>query len=137
MSAFQTMVGVVPMRPTGCAFGINFRCAINCADDRCTLICKNGITKTMISVVMRVEDIANRLIGRFSDGRQKLLRSPREVSIDHEDVVFKDDPKCVSRFPGVTISLPFIYARSEFTNRMLRLGYEWNKNGEKNCASSK
>ena len=91
----------------------------------------------MISMVMRVEDIANRLIGRFSDSRQKLARSPRKVSVYHENEIFKDHPKCVSRLPGVTISLPFIYARSKFTNRMLRLGREWNKNGEKNRASSK
>src|SRR5690348_3887228 len=134
VSAVQTMVRVVPMRPTGCALSVNFRCTIHCADDGCAQVCKYGITKAMISVVMGVEDIANWLIGRFSDGQQKLSRSPWEVGVYQENVIFKDDPKCVSRLPGVTISLPFIYARSEFPNRMLRLGCEWNKNGEKNRA---
>src|SRR5579871_4202724 len=50
----------------------------------------------MIAVVVRIEDVADRLVGRLLDGGDHVAGFLGEVGVDDQDVILEDDPDVVA-----------------------------------------
>ena len=60
------------------------------------LLRPDGVAVGVVAVVVRVEDVLDRLLGRLLDGRDHVAGLLREVGVDDDDVVLEDDPDVVA-----------------------------------------
>src|SRR5262249_975654 len=58
------------------------------------------VSKGMIPVMMRVKDVANRLVGGFLDGLDDVSGFFGEVCINNYDVILENDPNVVAASEG-------------------------------------
>src|SRR5262245_580606 len=61
-------------------------------------------------MVVRVEDIADRLVRRLADLRQDLADSPGRIGVDQNYIVAKDDPTRVCGLAAIPVALAAIDA---------------------------
>ena len=57
---------------------------------------EDGVAIGVIAVMVRIEDIADRLIGRFPYGRDHVAGFLGEVGVEDDDVILEDDPDIVA-----------------------------------------
>src|SRR5262249_52526995 len=106
----QGMRGIIPVRKALGAFSTKFLRAGLRADDRGARIGKERIPKGVVAMIVRVEDEPDRLTGRRLDPGKDLSRAPGKVSVNHEDVIFEDNPGAVRRLTLFAIALPEVHA---------------------------
>ena len=70
--------------------------AVGLGDDAGPRLGEDRVAVGVIAVVVRVEDIADRLIGRLLDRRDDIAGFLGEVGVDDDDVVLEDDPDVVA-----------------------------------------
>lgn len=91
-------VGFVLLRllKAGDALGVEELPTVFRGDCRCPLLHEDRIPVGMISVIVRVEDVADRLIGRLADLFDELFGLIRKAGFDHKHKVFEDDPTLIA-----------------------------------------
>ena len=64
------------------------------------LLRPDAVAVGVVAVVVRVEDVLDRLVGRLLDGRDDVAGFLGEVGVDDDDVVLEDDPDVVAAAEG-------------------------------------
>ncbi len=70
--------------------------AILVADDLRTLFGPDCVAIGVVAMMVRIENVLDRLIGRLLDRRDDLLGALREIGIDHDDIILEDDPRNIA-----------------------------------------
>ncbi len=72
------------------------RRAVGLGDDAGAGLGEDGVAVGVVAVMVRIEDVADRLVGRLLDGRDDVAGFLGEVGVEDEDVILEDDPDIVA-----------------------------------------
>ena len=70
--------------------------AVGLSDDAGPCLTKHFVAVGVVTVMMGVEDVANRFIRGFLDGLDHVAGLLGEVGVDDGDIIFKDDPDIIA-----------------------------------------
>src|SRR5262249_19125174 len=70
--------------------------AVRLGDDAGSLLGKDRVAVGVVAVVVRVEDVADRLVGRLLDRLDDVAGLLGEVGVDDDNVILEDDPDVVA-----------------------------------------
>ena len=90
-------------RPGSRILGLRFGHALARADDGGAGVHPDAVSKRVVRVIVRVEDEADRLVGRLADIGQNGLGAPGIIGVDDQHVIAEDDPAGVGDDLLVTI----------------------------------
>ena len=70
--------------------------AVGLGDDAGPRLGEDGVAVGVVAVVVRVEDVADRLVGGLLDGRDDVAGLLGEVGVEDDDVILEDDPDVIA-----------------------------------------
>src|SRR5438876_1233079 len=117
--------------PVRGVLGLGLLDAFARAQDRSAGVHPDAVPKSVIAVIVRVEDVADGLAGSLANVSQNGAGAPGKIGVDHQHVVAEDDPARVGDDVLRPVRGAIVHVRSELLREIgLAVGVAQERTGQ-------